>query len=92
MILMVSGENIFNLIDHELEKRGIPWENCIAMGSDNANVMVGAKKGVIEFCRQKNPNLFLSGCCLHLVHIYAKKDAANLPPIEKVLVAVQNLP
>ena len=32
----------------------IPWENCISMGSDNANVMTGATGGVIAYAQKKN--------------------------------------
>lgn len=36
-----TGENIFSVIDAVFSSHGIPWENCISFGSDNANVMVG---------------------------------------------------
>jgi hypothetical protein len=50
--------------------------------------MVGHKKGVFAFIKEKQPRVFLSGCPLHLVHIAAKKAAQCLPPIDDVLVDI----
>lgn len=72
-LLYVPGEAIFNLIDKELKAHQIPWSNCLALGSDNANVMVGRDKGVFGFMVKAQPNLFLSGCVCHLIHIAAQK-------------------
>ena len=74
-----TGEAIFELINQEFSKQQIPWSNCLSLGCDNANVMTGSKKGVVAFCKEKNPEIFLSGCTLHLVHIGAEKGADVLP-------------
>lgn len=50
--------------------------------------MTGSKKGVIAFLREKQPNVHLSGCTLHLIHIAAKHGAACLPPFEDILIEV----
>jgi hypothetical protein len=84
-----TGENIFSVIDAVFSSHGIPWENCISSGCDNANVMVGKKKGVYGFLLQKNPAVHLSGCTLHLVHIAAEKAANVLPAaIEEILIDI----
>ena len=67
------GVKIFGLIEAEFGAHSIPWENCIALGSDNANVMVGKETGVYGCMLKKNPELYLSGCVCHLVHIAAEK-------------------
>lgn len=85
---IISGENIFGLVEAELKSRDIPWSNCIALGSDNANVMIGHKKGVFAYMKEKQPNLYLSGCPLHLIHIAAKKAADVLPAVDDLLVDV----
>ncbi|XP_070186115.1 zinc finger BED domain-containing protein 5-like [Littorina saxatilis] len=87
-MLLLAGENIFKLVDSEFKAQQIPWENCISFGCDNANVMTGCHKGVIAFVRTKQPNVHMAGCCLHLVHIAAKKGAALLPPVEDILVDI----
>lgn len=81
-----TGENIFNLVDKELNNNKIPWSNCLALGCDNANVMVGENKGVYGFVMRKNPECYLAGCTLHLVHIGSKRGAAAaMPPVDDVL-------
>ena len=63
-----AGKNIFQLLDEELSARNLQWDNCLALGTDNAPVMTGCKKGVISFIEKKQPNVFfkfLAGCCLH---------------------------
>ena len=37
-----TGQNIFKLMDSELEKRDITWD-CMSFGEDNAMVMQGLK-------------------------------------------------
>lgn len=74
-----TGKNIFELIDNFFSKKDIPWSNCIAIGSDNANVMTGQKKGFFGFCKDKHSEIILSGCPLHLVHLAAEKGADALP-------------
>ena len=60
----------------------------MAFGCDNANVMTGIHKGVFSFIKEKQPEVHLARCCLHLVHIAAKKGAACLPPVEDILIDV----
>ena len=71
--MLCLGENIFNLVDKELQTHGILWKNCLAFGADNAAVMTGCHKGVFAFITRKNPAVYLAACTLHLVHIGAKK-------------------
>ena len=68
-----TGENIFNLIDAEFKAHKIPWENCLALGADNAPVMVGKDKGVYGHMCRKNPSIFMAGCVCHLIHICRRK-------------------
>ncbi|XP_005092620.1 zinc finger BED domain-containing protein 5 [Aplysia californica] len=74
-----TGENIFNLLDALLQEGDIPWTNCVSFDCDNASVMTGVHKGVFSFIKKKNPECFLSGCTLHLVHLAAEKAADKLP-------------
>ena len=85
---MFLGKNIFKLVDEEFAAQRIPWKNCLSFGCDNANVMTGWKKGVISFVRQQQEHVHMSGCCLHLVHLGAKKGASCLPPVEDILVDI----
>lgn len=76
-------------MNDELHQRNIQWSNCLALGCDNANVMTGHNKGVFAFVKEKQPQIYLAGCTLHLVHIGAKKAAAAaLPAIDDLLVDI----
>ncbi|GFO30261.1 conserved oligomeric Golgi complex subunit 2 [Plakobranchus ocellatus] len=74
-----TGKRIFECVSNIMQTKEIPWTNCLSLGSDNANVMIGKHKGVISLCTEKHPNMYLSGCTLHLVHIAAEKGAKVVP-------------
>ena len=44
-----AGENIFSLLDSELHKYTISWDQCVEFSADNASVMTGVHKGVISY-------------------------------------------
>ena len=50
------------------ERNGVSWLNCISLGCDNANVMTGAKNGVLHFTKPISQTYLFVGCTLHLVH------------------------
>ena len=75
-------------MDAELTSHGISQEDCLALGSDNANVMVGTNKGVYGHMKDKHKNIFLVGCTLHTIHNAARKAAKQLPAFEEVLVDI----
>ena len=74
-----TGENIFQLMDTTLKSKAIAWDRCIAYGSDNASVMMGAKKGVAAFVTKENPAIFISGCTCHLLNLAVSKAADAIP-------------
>lgn len=84
-----TGKNIFDLIFSKLKERDVPINNCLAFGTDNANVMVGRNKGVFAFLLKENPQIHLAGCPCHLLHHAAEHAAQCLPfSIDDVLVRV----
>ncbi|XP_013383769.1 uncharacterized protein LOC106154078 [Lingula anatina] len=86
---MHDGKAIFDLIDKVFQDEHIPWTNCIALGSDNANVMVGKKNGVYGHMLTVHPSIYLSGCACHLIHHAAENAAHCLPfSIDQILVDV----
>ena len=50
--------------------------------------MTGHKKGVFTFEKEKQPQVFLSGCTLHLINIGAKKGKKILPSVDDVLMEI----
>ncbi|CAM4720294.1 unnamed protein product [Leuciscus chuanchicus] len=84
-----TGEGIYNLIDQELNKRKIPWGNCVSFSADNASVMQGLRKGVAAFIKSQNPQIYMVGCACHLMHIAAEKAARSLCiDIEDMLIVI----
>ena len=75
-----TGQNIFKVIDSQLSRYNIPWDNCVCFGSDNANVMVGKKNGVLGAHPGKAWKHFLQWLCVcHLIHLAAEKATKQLP-------------
>ena len=75
-----TGENISGLLDAELTRCGIPWNNCLCFAADtrNASVMMGKCKGVAAFLVKKAPSLYILSCACHLIHLAAGKAASAL--------------
>ena len=61
-----TGQNVFKVIDSQLSRYNIPWNNCVCFGSDNAHVMVEKKNGVLGHILAKHGNIFSSGSYLWL--------------------------
>ena len=84
-----TGKAIFELVNYELKKRGIGWENCVSFAADNAAVMQGLGKGVAAFLKLQQPNVYLVGCACHLIHLAAERASRELRiNIEDVLVTI----
>jgi hypothetical protein len=89
MVVDSTGKNIFDLLDEVLVKNNLTWDKCIAFCSDNANVMMGQKKGVAAFVKERHNNVFINGCPCHLAAIAAKKGAKCLPVnLEDLLIDI----
>jgi hypothetical protein len=87
---LCQGENIFALVNSAIEGNHVPWINCLTLGSDNANAMVGTTKGLYGLVLEKNDQVFLSGCTLHIVHNRAKKAASELPSFDELLMDIDH--
>ncbi|KAJ8049985.1 Zinc finger BED domain-containing protein 5 [Holothuria leucospilota] len=84
-----TGENIFKILDAELNDRGIPWENCVSFAADNASVMMGKNKGVVAYITQRQSHIYPVGCACHLMALAAKKATKQLPcSVDDVLVDI----
>lgn len=73
-----TGENIANLMCSELKLNGLDIKNCVSLRVDNANVMIGKKKGVAGCLLKKNNKMIIRGCQCHLIHQAAEKAAKTL--------------
>jgi len=84
-----TGNKIFQLVDNELGKRNIPWENCMSFAADNASVMMGKLNGVAAFLSKKAPAVYMLGCVCHLSHLAASKAAnALVVKVDELLIDI----
>lgn len=74
-----TGHNIAQLIIKTLKENDVPLNNCLALGADNAPVMIGAKAGVAGILKNENSYLHVVGCVCHLINLAAEKGATCLP-------------
>lgn len=42
-----TGYGIFSIINQEMNRKLIPWKNCVAFGCDNTNTMIGHLNEVV---------------------------------------------
>lgn len=84
-----TGRNIGNLIVENLNVRNIPLENCIALGCDNANVMIGKKNGVAAVLTEAHKEIIVMGCLCHLIDLATGRGINSLPvSVDELLVDV----
>ena len=68
-----TAEVLFNNIDSILRENKIDWENCAAVGLDNAAVNIGKKNSVTTRVLAKNKKIFINGCPCHIISNTANK-------------------
>ncbi|XP_072173823.1 uncharacterized protein [Diadema setosum] len=84
-----TGENIFKILEKELDKHEIPWKNVVCFSADNASVMLGKVKGVAAYLQRRAPSVFIAGCPCHLMHLAAGKAAKQLPvQVDELLIDI----
>lgn len=66
-----KAEEIFNVVDAKFATDNVPWANAVSLSVDNTNSMIGKNNSFASRCKEKNANIFISGCPCHLVHIAA---------------------
>lgn len=82
MIQLSSGDaqSIFNVIISTLKEFNLNICNMVGLGTDNANVMVGAISGVITKLKELNPNIVLIPCICHSLQLSITHAATHHLP------------
>lgn len=75
-----DAESIVNAILDVIEEFGLSIKNMIGLGTDNANVMVGATGGVIKKLQDLNPSIILIPCVCHSLQLSVSHAAATHLP------------
>lgn len=55
-------KEIFDAIQHTLDRYEIPWDNCIAFGVDNTKSNIGAKNSIKSRVTAVNPSVYFVSC------------------------------
>lgn len=61
-----------------LDRFTIPLSNCVALGVDNTNGIVGAHNSLRTRITSENPSIHVAGCVCHTLHNSAKKGGEIL--------------
>lgn len=62
---------IFDVLDEKFQNDSMIWHNAVSLSVNNTNAMIGCNNSIALHCRNKNPDIFISGCACHLAHITA---------------------
>lgn len=74
-----KAESIFAAIKACLEEDKIPLANVMALGTDGANVMIGARNSVLSRFRDAQPNIFHIHCTCHVAALCAADACKTFP-------------
>ena len=70
-----TTEALFGNMDKIISEAGVSWENCVAVGVDNAGVNIGSRNSIMTRVRKQNSSMFTNGCPYHIVHNIANEGA-----------------
>ena len=74
--IRTTGEDIFKLVDENICKYNLKWENCVSVCTDGAPAMKGLK-GFYSYVVTSNPNTNLIHWMIHREVLVSK----SVPPI-----------
>ena len=82
-----TAEAIFQAIVDFLRSKNIPIENCIGLGTDGCNTMVGQNNSVITRFREVNPNMIHIKCICHSIQLCSSYAPRVLPENVEYMVS-----
>lgn len=68
-----KAQTIFDKMDEVMVENEIPWDQCVAIGVDNAAVNVGNRNSIKTRVLKKNPAIHFVGCPCHACHNTGQK-------------------
>ena len=72
--------SIIKALKQLLVSKKVNINNCIAIGTDNASVMVGINNGVYTKLKQEYPHLILMRCVCHSIQLAMSYASAECLP------------
>lgn len=85
-----TGKDIFDLVDENVKKNNLRWENCVSVCTDGASAMLGHKKGFAAKVLEENQSIKIVHCMIHREVLVSKSLPANLKKVLDEVVKVVN--
>ncbi|XP_075163359.1 zinc finger MYM-type protein 6-like [Haematobia irritans] len=80
-LVEVTGEKLLHSLLAYVAKVGLNPKNIIALGTDGANNLCGARRGLYGLMKEQNSQLILVKCICHSLHLCCS-DASKVFPAE----------
>ena len=77
----VTAEHLFTKIVDTFKQYKIPTTNVVGFGSDGCNTMMGKYNSVSSRMKSLCPNIYISKCICHSLHICASAACKMLPRV-----------
>lgn len=74
-----NAEHLFEKIINIFKSNDVPLENIIGFGSDGCNLMMGQHNSVSSRFKEICPNIIISKCICHSLHLCASQACKELP-------------
>lgn len=85
-----TGDDIFKLVNENVKKNNLRWENCVSVCNDGAPAMEGRKKGFVAHVLTKNQDAKIVHCMIHREVLVAKAVPSILKKVLDKVVKVVN--
>jgi hypothetical protein len=86
----ITGKDIFEMVDTNVKKNNLKWENCVSVCTDGAPTMQGRKKGFVSHVVKKNQSVKIVHCMIHREVLVSKALPSILKDTLNEVVSVVN--
>ncbi|CAG9790709.1 unnamed protein product [Diatraea saccharalis] len=85
-----KSEDIFDAISNYIERNDLDWNKLIGLCTDGAPAMIGARSGLAQKLKEKNPTLVSTHCVIHRQALASKTLPQSLCQILNSAIKIIN--
>ncbi|XP_066480661.1 zinc finger BED domain-containing protein 5-like [Tiliqua scincoides] len=89
-ILQGSSEEIFNILDTYVKKKGLDWIKCVGLCTDGARAVCGKKSSVVTQVLEVCPDALWTHCNIHREVLVSKSMPDNLKNVLNTSIKIVN--